>query len=329
VTQTDVPPAADGEAFWDPELPPRRAAPAAVFGRAMSGMLARRQYRVAGRFVLRGLAAPGQTIRWMTFLGWLERAARGVALPDELARKPGRDFLSLGFGQEARTGLLIDHYRTLSRRLSGALFRKLLRGEPQWLGEITARSGEGYVLTLGQSPLCDREGELTIAVAPASTGEPLARLSFLVGGVNGETALVIGGLQGGLKGRERVVQATRDLWGLRPKALVVEAAYGIARHLGVTAIFAVSNAGHVLRGHGAGGKSIAADYDAFWTELGGAPAGPHLFRLPGRLTERVEADVPAAKRRLWRQRRMAVMTLRISLDGALAPHLAADPADLT
>jgi hypothetical protein len=303
VTQTDVPPTDDGEAFREPERPPHRAAAAEVFGRAMGGMLARRQYRIAGRFVLRGIASPGQTIRWMTFLGWLERAARGVALPAELARKPGRDFLCLGLDQQARTGLLIDHYRTLSRRFSGALFRKLLRGEPQWLGEVTGRAGEGYVLTLGHSALCDCEGELTIAVAADGTpGEPLARLSFLVGRLDGETALIVGGLQGGGKGREPVVQATRDLWGLRPKALVVEAAYGLARHLGVTAMLAVSNAGHVLRGHGAGGAPIVADYDAFWNELGAAPAGPNLFQLPRRPAERAEADVPAAKRRQWRQR---------------------------
>jgi hypothetical protein len=90
----------------------------------------------------------------------------------------------------------------------------------------------------------------------------------------------------------------------------------------------VSNAGHVLRGHGAGGAPIVADYDAFWNELGAAPAGPNLFQLPRRPAERAEADVPAAKRRQWRQRRLAVMTLRISIDGALAPHLTADPPEL-
>ncbi len=107
-----------------------------------------------------------------------------------------------------------------------------------------------------------------------------AKLTFtLVNGFfdNAETQLLIGGLQGassffGAGGKERVVSATRDLSGLRPKMAVFVAASAFARSVGATSLVAVSNRTHTIAGEAwYQRRKMFADYDAFWIERGGRP----------------------------------------------------------
>ena len=78
-----------------------------------------------------------------------------------------------------------------------------------------------------------REGELAIVVAGRPTGRELCRLSLCFARVDGEPAIVVGGLQGPASIFKRdVVDATRDLYGLRPKDAALLAARALGRALG-------------------------------------------------------------------------------------------------
>jgi uncharacterized protein VirK/YbjX len=71
-----------------------------------------------------------------------------------------------------------------------------------------------------------KEGELSIALQSGETGAYLATASFVFGYEHhGQTILILGGLQGpafvrGQGSKRSVIEATKNLSGLRPKAAV-------------------------------------------------------------------------------------------------------------
>ena len=87
-----------------------------------------------------------------------------------------------------------------------------------------------------------------------------------------------------------MIDATRELHGLRPKDAVLLAARALAAAVGAQSVHAVSDANHVLKRL----QDIAkfSGYDDYWIERGGAPGGPYGFIL-----EALEDPGAGAKRR--------------------------------
>ncbi|MFI4975284.1 MAG: VirK/YbjX family protein [Caulobacterales bacterium] len=277
-----------------------------LFREIISSRLAAGAGLHAAKFTLRAALAPVATLRWLRALERL-RAQTGVEeLPFDLARKSGRAFLHHALGRAARIRMLEQHYAQLLNALGPAFVSRILGGEQIPLAELTGKSGRRYRLVLGRDGLFSKEGELVVSLFREAPVRRVVSLSFVVGALaaGGAADLVIGGLQGGrsVHAKSDIGEATKDLWGLRPKNLVVDAAYGLAHRLGAASLRAVSNRGHVLRGVGARGVRISADYDAFWRELGGALTGAGYYLLPNVRRRRAEAEVAPAKRKAWRAR---------------------------
>ncbi len=124
--------------------------------------------------------------------------------------------------------------------------------------------------------IMQREGELAIYLARGLSEPKLCRLSLSFSKIAGRLSLVIGGIQGPLTAYKRdVIDATRDLHGLRPKDAVFLAARAMAQALSVDAIHTVSDANHVLKR--LQDKSKFSNYDAYWLERGGVAEGPYGF----------------------------------------------------
>jgi uncharacterized protein VirK/YbjX len=273
--------------------------------RLLARQLATGGYARARRLAWRAVRSPIHTARWMRTLAGLLEATGVAEAPFDLARKPGQRFLQNGVSTRERTNLLEAHYDRLVDRLGCGVVGALLRGRSVQLARIEGRDGAEFRLVLSRSPHHTREGELFLALLRTGDTVPLAGLSLVVGALEpgDDASLWIGGLQGrsGEDSKHAVVQATKDLWGLRPKDLLVHMAYALANVFGTADIRAVSNAGHALQRQ-PGERGWHADYDAFWRELGGEPMNAGVFRLPPIRRRRAEADVVPAKRKAWRAR---------------------------
>jgi uncharacterized protein VirK/YbjX len=232
-------------------------------------------------------------VSWVRFLAELERQRKLPSAPPDTVVKPLRNFAVHRLSVRQRCGLLHAHYAITARALPPWAFAALWTGSRIPLGTLSGRKGGKYHLILEPSGHCGREGEYTFTLI-AEDGFELAKLTFTLadgfGGSN-ETQLLIGGLQGassffGAGGKERVISATRDLSGLRPKMAVFVAASVFARLVGASSLLAVSNRTHTINADAWYQRSrLVADYDAFWIERGGSPSEVG-FQIPLNLEPR-------------------------------------------
>jgi hypothetical protein len=189
-----------------------------------------------------------------------------------------RNYVHRAFWPRRRLDLLIEHYRWFDALFSRDCIRRICSGEALAVVTLQGRRGREYHLFVVASvtAIMQREGELAIYLAKGADEPKLFRLSLSLSKVAGRLSIVIGGLQGPLTAHKRnVIDATRDLYGLRPKDAVFLAARAMAQALSLEAVHAVSDANHVLKR--LQDKSKFSHYDAYWLERGGAADGPFGF----------------------------------------------------
>lgn len=230
---------------------------------------------------------------WLRFIKHLEHGGLSEAVSEQIILKPLRSFAVHGINLSDRISLLQDHYVLALKSFPPSILSSLLNGEEIEIGTLRGRKFGRYTLLLSPPRHCSREGELAFALI-AKDGFELARLTFTLasdypGGI-GRT-LVIGGLQGpssffGPTTKERIIEATRDLGGLRPKMAVFVAASALACSLGATHLFGVSNKTHTINADAPWQrKRRQADYDEFWLERGGCRVD-NGFLIPVGVTPR-------------------------------------------
>ncbi len=272
-----------------------------VFCGLIAEQAANGNVKAAGRLALKAFCAPGSALAWVAGLDRLCSQVGVAAIPFELARKPTRSFLHQGLSARARTRLLTSHYALILTGLGGATCRALLSGARIEVLGLMGREGAPYRVSLERSTMNAREGEMSIALWRAADDLRLASLSLVFGAMerDGPAALWIGGLQGAKAddAKAATVDATKALSGLRPKDLLMIAAYGLAQRLGVSDIRAISNGAHIHAEKG--GRTWTADYDAFWIEQGASPGPDGFFHLPPTRRRRTLEEVAPAKRKAW------------------------------
>jgi hypothetical protein len=244
-------------------------------------------------YLLRSLLVPVTAIRWRRYIRALHRDVGAAAPPTRVLAKPVRRFVHRAFWPRQRLALLLEHYRWLTELFSREFLARLWAEAPLPVVALNGRRGGDYELFViaANAVYMQREGELAIVVAGRPTGRELCRLSLCLARVDGEPAIVVGGLQGPASIFKRdVVDATRDLYGLRPKDAALLAARALARALGFNVLHAISDANHVLRR--LQDKAKFSRYDAYWSERGGKPGGPFGFVFGP-----LEATAPSSDRR--------------------------------
>jgi uncharacterized protein len=288
-----------------PAAPPRKTPNALrLLREQMASQIAIAEAGKAARLAWRALWAPVTTYRWLAALESVRFRAGARTLPYRLVRKAGQPFLHHALSRRKTANLIASHYDRLLNTLDPRLVRAFLRAEIIGLAQFKGRSGADYELRLAQNDLNPREGELFVILVRKADERTLAALCATIGAweSGGPPDLWIGGLQGckGEDGKADTVQATRDLWGLRPKDLMIHVAYALAETFGAARIKAVSTDGHVLERRNA--KLWHADYDGFWRELNGEPLANGFFLLPEVRLRRSIDEVPSNKRSAWRAR---------------------------
>lgn len=263
-------------------------------------------------YLLRSLLAPVASARWTHFICAFHRDAGAAPPVARVLAKPVRRYLHRAFWPRRRLAMLLEHYRRFAALFASDFIRRICSGESLVAVALSGRRGSAYDIFVAASivAVMQREGELAIYFAKRPGGEKLCRLSLCFAEVEGEPAAIIGGVQGPASVYKRaIIDATRDLYGLRPKDAVLLAARAMAEALGFTAVHAVSDANHVLRRLQE--KAKFSHYDAYWRERGGRAGGPYGFAFgPLEPIAATDDKRDAAKRAVVEQMRAFVAARR-------------------
>src|SRR5260221_8751038 len=163
---------------------------------------------------------------------------------------------------------------------------------------------------------------MAISIHDTDTGNMLAALSFCVWQYETQRKQAfVGGLQSfkSPKQKERIISITRDLHGLRPKALLFFVLQQLVVAWGLDSIRAVSDSRHVYR-HYRKRKQVAMSYDEFWLECGGQLGPDGFFTLPAASTARDMTDMKPSKRQMYRRRYLLLQQFASQISNTLARH---------
>ena len=283
----------------------------------------RREYglKKSKRFVISYLRYWPWSGRWIAYADALSRRHLMTDAPVDLIRaKYLRGYHSLRLGARDRLTLLTGHYAVLEDLFDGGTVAAAVSGRSIPLARLTGKDGTVYCVSVQRHMRYQFEGELTLMLTGPEAQDPLAALTFVLA----PGQIRIAGLQGpaGEAAKQAVVAATRNLWGARPKALVLDALYAVARVVGVTDIAAVAARNHPLNDIN---HRMMADNDGFWSEIAQNQTRHRDYILPARLPVRDLADVPARKRKDWLARQSLKSTLAIETCAELSSRLRVHP----
>jgi hypothetical protein len=229
-------------------------------------------------YLLRSLLAPVTAARWTRYIRALHREVGAAAPPARVLAKPVRRYLHRALWPRQRLALLLEHYSWFRALFSREFIARICLQEALPTVALSGRRGGEYDIFVVASNvvLMQREGELAICLAKRPAIRELCRLSLSFARVDGEPAVIVGGLQGPASAYKRdVIEATRDLYGLRPKDATLLAARAFARALGFNVLHAICDANHVLRRLQDTAKF--SRYDDYWLERGAKRGGPFGF----------------------------------------------------
>jgi uncharacterized protein len=139
---------------------------------------------------------------------------------------------------------------------------------------------------------------------------------------NKETTLCIGALQGILGGASSIHALTKYFYGYRSKNLILYALRTVAHTLGVSKIYAVSNAGFFTNTHVRLDKKLKTSLDEFWQETDGVLCEDgRFFELPIQEPRKSIEEVKSQKRNLYRKRYAALDEIKKNIIHNLTSYL--------
>lgn len=235
-------------------------------------------------FWIRFAANPPLTLGWWRWMATFA-AARGYPFPhDALLQKPLSKFLVYGLSGSQRLGLLVDHFTIAEKILSRESMVRLWQGEALEMGEVQGRC-EKYVCLLVLADRCGGRHEGAFAIKLLRTRDKATlctvRFTFVYEGEGEGYTFVVGSMQGPRNAKRLIVDATRDLSGLRPKEAVLMVLQGLVAEGRAKHFQAVSQAKHPIRYRRARRQSMmVSDMDGFWCERSGDPNDTYGFVVP-------------------------------------------------
>jgi uncharacterized protein VirK/YbjX len=281
------------------------------------------------KYCLRALLTPRLTREWIAILAEPKLTVLVQNHP-HIFSKLQRSYLDSTPGPWSRLRALKNHYRFVILRLSGDSVGQIHSSTGLVLLRIALLNTGGLELRLGYHDSLSKEGEMAISIHDTDTWNMLAALSFCVWQYAAQRKQAfVGGLQSfkSPKQKERIIAITRDLHGLRPKALLFFALQQLAATWGLDSIRAVSDSRHVYR-HYRKRKKVAMSYDEFWPECGGQLGPDGLFTLPAASTARDMSEMKRSKRQMYRRRYVLLQQFASQIGNTLARHtLPESPAD--
>lgn len=263
----------------------------------------------------RALWHPRPTEQWLRFLNSDPIFKELTRKAPQMLYKIYRPYFSTTQCCAQRVALLIDHYTYIRN----AGLAPLVLGATQKAKCITSfagKTGTQYGIAIRSTEIMYREGELVLQLTRGTELLYSCAFSFFP---RLHRQIAIGGLQGGNgpDSARLIREATRDFFGIRPKALLLKLVSAIGHALGYSTMRLVGNCNHAARKARKAGK-VYADYDGFWIECGAAMRPDGDFDMP--CSAPLEPDlleVPSHKRSAARARHQYLMSLTDALLAAL------------
>jgi uncharacterized protein VirK/YbjX len=253
------------------------------------------QVRELLKLHLRAAAHPGATRRWLALLNSHPALAECIRSSPTVVNKIYRPYLTATLDVAQRLDVLRAHYAFVFRH---GLVAMLARASSSGfvLAQVEGKSGVAYDIQLRAAGTCEREGELVLQLCCA--GAVVYSTAFTFSTPGGVPVVSIGCLQGprGEEAMAAIKQATRELHGLRAKALLVGLVQQLGDALGCAELRLVGNANRTA-GRALGRGQVRADYEQLWQELGAERRPDGDFTLPCVPLAPLDVEQVAQKRR--------------------------------
>jgi hypothetical protein len=273
------------------------------------------------KFLVRAWKQPRLTSAWLARLAQADLAPLWLARP-RLATKLQRPYVHCEWRVLERFAALMGHYDILPRIFSADVRRAIYHKEGIALIRLAnPASGRQLDVRLFYHDQFEKEGDLTLAICDVDTELTLAGITFCLAQPANQRTLIIGGLQGSPDPQTHVLihDLTKEMHGLRPKALALWCLQQLAACWQVGRIEAIDDAHHVYR-HWSKRREFAASYDEFWSESDGRRLPGGGWELPRQLKHRTRAELKPNRRKAH-ERRYAMLA-------ALQPKLIMSVASL-
>ncbi|QBF87284.1 DUF535 domain-containing protein [Leclercia adecarboxylata] len=264
----------------------------------------KRDYRL--KFFLRTLLFWSSTTRMLETISRRDDFSTLLKAQPTLPVKTQRQYLTRGMTASERAEAILHHYAWIDALPDSGLAHLFTSPSPLPLLQFATKEEASYTIYATSAVKAEREGETTLWLR-AGDNTLLASLTFSVIRENDRSVLVIGGLQGPRRDvrRETIKNATRACYGLFPKRILLEAVFNLAKQSGISALYGVSDEGHVfraLRYRLSKGRHLHASYDEFWASLGGKPDNAFRWVLPFGMERKSLESIASKKRAEYRRR---------------------------
>ena len=207
-----------------------------------------------------------------------------------------------------RVEMLVEHYSFVERHLSDYIGLIYL-GEGVEFGRypVSDDSCGEYKIVLRHDGTFRREGDLVVSIVN-DAAQRIYSCAFSLTGKNGDYTLTIGALQGPepsvCQPTEVIKYLTKIGFGMRPKNVVVDAVFALAKEWHIKDVMAVAKSNHVFQAKRYSKKQksyLLADYDQVWGEYNGVRTQDGFFKLSP--PERKSFDeIPSKRRSMYRHR---------------------------
>ncbi|MDO8652053.1 MAG: DUF535 family protein [Undibacterium sp.] len=224
-------------------------------------------------------------------------------------KKIFRPYLTTRLRCSERLAVLTSHYAFIAEHGLGELILRAAAA-PVVLSEFAGKSGTSYQIELVMVDTMEREGELVLQLVSAGAILFSVALTFF-NQAGGATALTvaIGCLQGGRaeNSLEQIRFATRDLFGLRPKTLMVRLVQQIGQQFACRDLLLVGNQNRAVTTQLRKGI-VFADYDTTWLELNAVRRPDGDFILPCSVLAEPDLQAIASSKRSEAKKRYALLS---------------------
>ena len=221
--------------------------------------------------------------------------------------KPFRVYMSTKWGKKERTKALLSCYAFIKQQ--PFLTRVIQEEKPIKLAEFTMKyNDEKGQIYLGYNERFRKEGELVVSLHCDSYQEAICEASFVIDKENEEWVCRIGCVQGNKSAETEnaIKELQKQMYALRPKALMIFIIQELSKQLGCTALYGVGskiqahNKKHFI--HIEWLHKLTFSYDTLWKEADGTPDKDGWFKLPIQMQRKSMEEIKSSKRSLYRSR---------------------------
>ena len=210
-----------------------------------------------------------------------------------------------------RSALIKNHMRYMEKHFTQEALTRLYI-------DVDTKENAGQKITLWEDTFEDKPLRLSLyfhagqykegclSLILTWNEEPFYQIMFWFGPDMKKTgdAIWIGALQGIPHGSDAIKRMTKAFFGYRPKNLIFYGLRNLARCLGISKIYGVTNAGYYAMNHIRMDRKLKTDFGAFWEECEGKPCETdyRFYVMPVKEYRKDMSELKPSKRAQHRRR---------------------------